>query len=399
MNAEAPLSPDTAVTPDSAQPARIRPIPVRLTVNGQVEDVLVPPRTQLAEILRDHLNLTATHLACEQGVCGACTVMIDGKPMRSCLTFAQDCNDARIETLEGWQGDALMDQLRAAFTRNHALQCGFCTPGMLATARDLVERLDSSDEGRIRNELSGNLCRCTGYVGIVASIREVIDERIAAGVAGTGAAMPKPATPAGFAAFDAQSDPAPQTAEPVGETTMEDGWTVVRRTIPLSHPVDAVWAHFRDLPAVARCLPGAALSEVEGDRFAGHVGVKFGPISARFEGEGTFSADESSRKGRVTGRGKDRGGQSNVEGALAYEVRPGAAPDTSEVDVSFRFRIEGMLGQFNRPELVNGLVDYILGEFVANCDAVLSGGEVRKSKGVSLWAVARAVLAGFFKRS
>lgn len=160
-----------------------RPVALHLTVNGTPADVLVPPRMQLAEILRDRLNLTATHLACEQGVCGACTVMMDGKPVRSCLTFATDCEGRHVETLEGWHGDELMDRLRAAFTRNHALQCGFCTPGMLATARDLVERLPDADETRIRNELSGNLCRCTGYVGIVAAISQVIGERDAAGIA------------------------------------------------------------------------------------------------------------------------------------------------------------------------------------------------------------------------
>ncbi|MCB2158070.1 MAG: (2Fe-2S)-binding protein, partial [Rhodobacteraceae bacterium] len=165
---------------------------IRLTVNGEACTATVPARTQLAEVLRDHLDLTGTHLACEQGVCGACTVMVNGRPVRSCITYAHSCDGAVIETIEGHRGDPVMDRLRDAFSRHHALQCGFCTPGMLATARDIVARFDAPDEATIRHELSGNLCRCTGYVGIVNAIRDVIDQRAAdAG----GAARPAPAEP------------------------------------------------------------------------------------------------------------------------------------------------------------------------------------------------------------
>ena len=387
---------NTDLAPQQTVP---EPLDIRLTVNGSDSAVRVAPRTQLAEILRDELNLTATHLACEQGVCGACTVMVDGRPVRACLTFARDCDGSRVDTLEGWQGDQLMDRLRDAFQRNHALQCGFCTPGMMTTARDLVERLDNADETRIRNELSGNLCRCTGYVGIVSAIREVIEERDAAGIPARPAAPMAPRQAPGFAPFTARPDTTAEVTPAMsGESRVEDGWTVVRRKVVLDHPPETVWAHFRDLPAVARCLPGADLSETDGDRFAGHVGVRFGPISARFEGEGRFAADDATREGKVSGRGKDRGGQSGVEGELSFTVNQDEVDTKSTVDVAFRFRIEGVLGQFNRPELVNGLVDYILGEFVANCNAVLSGGEVRQSRGVSFMAVALSVLKSLFRR-
>ena len=146
---------------------------VRLTVNGEPCRAEVAGRTQLAELLRDHLHLTGTHLGCEHGVCGACTVLVNGKPIRSCITYAQACEGADVVTVEGLGDDPVGRALRDAFARHHALQCGFCTPGMLITAWDIVTRLAPTDEAEIRHELSGNLCRCTGYMGIVAAVRDV----------------------------------------------------------------------------------------------------------------------------------------------------------------------------------------------------------------------------------
>ena len=150
---------------------------ITVSVNGAKHTKEVPVRITLADFIRYELGLTGTHLGCEHGVCGACTVMIDGAPARSCITLAVACDGAEIRTVESFDDDPVMAQLRAAFTAEHALQCGFCTPGMLATAHDIVTRLPDADEARIRRELSGNLCRCTGYVGIVAAIKRVLKER------------------------------------------------------------------------------------------------------------------------------------------------------------------------------------------------------------------------------
>ena len=150
---------------------------VHLTVNGEPCRADVAGRTQLAELLRDHLHLTGTHLGCEHGVCGACTVLVDGRPIRSCITYAQACEGANVVTVEGLGDDPVGRALRDAFARHHALQCGFCTPGMLITAWDVVTRLAPTDEVDIRRELSGNLCRCTGYMGIVAAVRDVAQQR------------------------------------------------------------------------------------------------------------------------------------------------------------------------------------------------------------------------------
>ena len=150
--------------------------PIQLTVNGRSVVESVEARTHLADFLREKLNLTGTHLRCEQGVCGACTLLIDGQPARSCITYAVMCDGAAITTIEGLDDDPVMAALRRAFSEEHGLQCGFCTPAMLVTARDIIARVPEADEARIRLELSGNLCRCTGYVGIVRAIRRALKE-------------------------------------------------------------------------------------------------------------------------------------------------------------------------------------------------------------------------------
>jgi len=151
--------------------------PINLVVNGKPVSAEVEPRQHLADFLRENLLLTGTHLGCEHGVCGACTLLINGEPARSCITYAVACDGAEVRTIEGLEDDAVMARLRAAMSRHHGLQCGYCTPGMLVTARDIVVRLSDADANRIREELGGNLCRCTGYVGIVDAIRAVLDER------------------------------------------------------------------------------------------------------------------------------------------------------------------------------------------------------------------------------
>jgi carbon-monoxide dehydrogenase small subunit len=150
---------------------------ISLMVNGREVTAEVEPRTQLADFVREQLLLTGTHLGCEHGVCGACTIEVDGAPARSCIAYAAACDGARVRTIEGFDDDAVMAQLREAFSAEHALQCGYCTAGMLITARDIVLRLPDADEARIRKELAGNLCRCTGYVGIVRAIARVLEAR------------------------------------------------------------------------------------------------------------------------------------------------------------------------------------------------------------------------------
>jgi aerobic-type carbon monoxide dehydrogenase small subunit (CoxS/CutS family) len=151
---------------------------VRFRVNGKDVQVEVEPRTRLADVLRHELKLTGTHVGCEHGVCGACTIIVDGAAVRSCLMLAVQAEGVEITTVEGLprgEGGAL-GPLAASFRKHHALQCGFCTPGILTTAHALLSEEPNADADRIREVLSGNLCRCTGYVSIVEA---VLDARAA----------------------------------------------------------------------------------------------------------------------------------------------------------------------------------------------------------------------------
>ena len=160
---------------------------VRVRVNGREYERTVEARLLLADFIRHDLGLTATHLGCEHGVCGACTIIVDGESVRSCLLFAVQADGADIQTLEGLaDGDAL-HPLQQAFWDHHALQCGFCTSGFLMTAVDVLQKTPHPSEDEIRHALSGNLCRCTGYANIVKAVCAVAERSAAGGADGPSA--------------------------------------------------------------------------------------------------------------------------------------------------------------------------------------------------------------------
>ena len=152
------------------------PIPVRFEVNGRQVVVEVEPRLTLADCLRQGLRLTGTHVGCEHGVCGACTVLVDGDAVRACLMLAVQAEGTKVVTIEGLSHDDHLTPLQASFRKHHALQCGFCTPGMITTAHALLSDEPNCDAARVREVLSGNLCRCTGYIPIIEA---VLDARAA----------------------------------------------------------------------------------------------------------------------------------------------------------------------------------------------------------------------------
>ena len=338
---------------------------IEMKVNGEPVQALVEPRTHLADFLRDQQRLTGTHLGCEHGVCGACTVLIDGEPARSCITYAVQCQGSEVRTVEGFEDDALMKQLRAAFSREHALQCGFCTPGMLIAARDLVRRLPGADERRIREEMSGNLCRCTGYVGIVRAIHSVVQAR---GASNEIPVPEKPKVPAAprFTPHELKETEAPPaTAVPAG--------TLIENEVIVKHPVDTVWAAFADMPAVAACLPGAEITENTGSSVKGRITVKLGPMRAAFAGAASLERDEAARRGVIHGAGQDALSSSRARGDIAYRLSD-AGGGATRIALSIDYSLQGPLAQFSRGGLVKELVGRMVAEFAANLDRHLAAG-------------------------
>jgi carbon-monoxide dehydrogenase small subunit len=159
-------------------------VSVTLSVNGSAETVQVQPRYTLADVLRHELGLTGTHVGCEQGICGACTVLVDGLPTRSCLMFAVQAEGRRVETVECLGTPEKLSDLQRAFSAEHGLQCGFCTPGFLMLLTAFLAEHPEANDQEIREAVASNLCRCTGYQGIVRAARAVRDARLGAGGSG-----------------------------------------------------------------------------------------------------------------------------------------------------------------------------------------------------------------------
>ena len=151
--------------------------PIKVTVNGKLHRCSVQPRTHLVDFLREDLGLKGSHLGCEHGVCGACTVELNGQIVRGCLTLAVQADGGKVQTIEGASQSGVIRDLQEAFVRRNALQCGFCTSGMLMAAKELVEQMPGANRTEVREWISGNYCRCTGYHAIVDAICDVLQQR------------------------------------------------------------------------------------------------------------------------------------------------------------------------------------------------------------------------------
>jgi len=356
---------------------------IALQVNGKQVSLDVTPRTHLGDCLRDNLRQTGTNLSCEHGVCGSCTVLVNDKPVRSCITFAVACEGKQITTIEGYDDDLIMRMLRVAFNEYHALQCGFCTPGMLATSRDIVLRLPDADQERVRIELSGNICRCTGYQGITAAVLSVLtklkeqpDEQVEQLRARLRQNAPRafPVFPAfePFTATKPVNDAAPVIADEPAVAGGAEGvkagkGTTIEGGFDLKLPAEQVWAFMTDLKAVAGCLPGAEIQEQEGDRVKGRIAIKFGPMAAAFKGNATLDRRDNDRVATLRGEGVDSLSNSRARGDVTYAIVQKDAHQ-SRVNVSLAYSLQGPLAQFSRSGLVQDFVKRMIADFGRNVE-------------------------------
>ncbi len=346
--------------------------PIRLAVNGRQLEAEVPPRTHLADFLRERLHLTGTHLGCEHGVCGACTVLIDGVPARSCIAFAAACDGAEVRTIEGFADDALMNALRSAFTRRHALQCGYCTPGMLVSAWDLARRLPGADEARVRMELAGNLCRCTGYQGIVEAIGDVL--ATAQGFeASPVAGPPRPvAAPMERPRAVTQARPS-RRLEGAAAGSDGDGAEITWRAVVPTAP-GRLWEILRDVPRMVEALPGAALVGRSDEMpLRLRLTVAIGPMRPSFDGQAKVSWDDDTRSGRIEGRADDDASRSTGVGQVRFRVLEAPESGGAALELAIRYRIGGPLAQFSRGPVVDAVIEQLLARFAANLEAAAAG--------------------------
>ncbi len=405
---------------------------VSLTVNGKPTTAELAPRTQLADFLREHCLLTGTHIGCEHGVCGACTILLDGAPARSCIAYAAACEGSDVRTIEGLEDDPVMQRLRAAFTAEHALQCGYCTPGMLVTARDIVLRLPDADEARIRLELAGNLCRCTGYAGIVRAIRRVLAEprphpaalaavppalappnlvppalapsplappttvppNLAAPTLAPLPLAPLPPAPPNLAPSPlasrttAPSNLATPILAPLPAATQPNGAAHGRAAsvapaatpsgpsltlaISIGRERAEIWSALHDPALLAACVPGARLVSVSDGQIEGEIQVALGPITSVFAGSGRLLLEEAAHRATLSGDGRDARSGTRLSGTASIVLEEAGAAATTAT-LSVRYALRGPLAQLARGPVVQTLAAGMAEAVARNLERRLAG--------------------------
>ena len=372
-------------------------------INGRVCSLRdVTPRTMLGDYVRDHLHLTGTHLGCEHGVCGACTVNIDGQIARSCITLAHACSGASVTTIEGFDDDDCMEQLRSALTEEHGLQCGYCTPGVLIAARDLVLRHPNADERKVRLEMSGNLCRCTGYMGIVRAILRVLAERREAGLTATPIAR-APLGPAGacsptgfevtlsgsagraIASQAVTHASQSSVAAPAASIGAKSGPLIhIEQEFSVDFALPLVMEWLNRLDQVAYCLPGLQLKgPPQGQQLQIIMQVRLGPILAEFDGVADVSQDPSTQSGRIQGYAVDGRSGTRAFGDIRYRLLPEANGESTRIALDLGYSLAGPLAQFSRGSIARDIARKLTDAFANNLRQQLGGGGVTAAHSAS----------------
>ena len=362
---------------DGVRVAADATLDVTLTVNGRPTTLAVAPRTTLSDVLRDRLGLTGTHVGCEHGVCGMCTILVDGEAARACLLFAVQCEGAEITTVEGLGSAGDQHPLQEAFSHHHALQCGFCTPGMLMSGYDLLAG-GTYDEDTLAEDMSGVLCRCTGYRGILAAVADVAD------ACPDGVPPPRAAVPAALVGRASGGGAGSTVAGGAEEAAAEDSVEIAVPSGPptvtvavestLASGVEDVWAVLADFERLAACLPGAEMTaDLGGDRYRGVAKVALGPVSLTFSGLAhVVEHHPASHVMRVLAQGADRGGSSTQAVIrLAAEALPdGGTTLRAGADV----HLSGRIAQFGRA-LAGDVSRRLFEQFAAAVDEAARTGE------------------------
>jgi aerobic-type carbon monoxide dehydrogenase small subunit (CoxS/CutS family)/carbon monoxide dehydrogenase subunit G len=379
-------------------------IDVAFTVNGTPVNIQVPARMHLADALRTNLGLSGTHLGCEHGVCGMCTILIDGDAARACLVFAVQAEGTDVVTVEGLGTQESQHPLQQAFSHHHALQCGFCTPGFLMSSYDLLANSDGEVEAeKLPEEMSGVICRCTGYRGILAAVADVAEThpdgipepmncapRTLVGRGGTAHAG---GPPAGAPEDEAEQGPT-EISRPTGTPTI-----TVEVTRQLSSPVEDVWAVMDDIDRLARCLPGAEMTAaLGGDRYRGRAKVALGPVRLAFEGLAQITErDAAGHRLALLAQGADTGGN-RTAADIVLRATPG--DDGTVLVAEAAVFLSGRIAQFGRA-LAGDVSQRLFEQFADALDETArTGTPPEVGSGPSALAIgAQAVLAGVRRRA
>lgn len=376
------MTPIPATTPQAlAKVGADDKVAVSMTVNGTPTRLEVPARLTLADALRDELGLTGTHLGCEHGVCGMCTVLVDGNASRACLLFACQLEGSEVVTVEGLGRPDDLHPLQEAFGRHHGLQCGFCTPGFLLSSYDLLDHKPDVTPDELPTELSGVICRCTGYRNIVDAVAEVAASH-PQGIPGPGNCGARTLMGRAGAVGGAHlaggeqvtDESATRATERPREIRIPDGEPTIHVDVDstLAASLDDVARVLADVQALARCLPGAELTEDLGEGwYRGRARVGLGPIRLSFAGLAQVIEHDTDHLW-VLAQGEDAsGGRAQVE--ILLQASSTLAGTRLQADA--RVFLTGRIAQFGR-SLAGDVSRRMFEQFAASVEQVANGADV-----------------------